>query len=583
MIKTIGILLFVHLLFCCEITGQQVFDTTLFLNSLNNTFEGSTDIDYTNGKFYLCGRFANYENGFRDSSYLAIVDRYGRIEHSHTIGNGLLERSYYGVDIHKYQDYVITLYSEVDNSIQDGFDPLLNIYNEESNYWFNVVPSIDTLNYEARASIITENHLFILGATADYFQNETNKALIAKFDLNIEEWQDTIQAIDYLLIDGNEHDHKLMEGAILSDGSILAIMHEYSPGYLAAMSLCKINQDLSLLWKKNYTDVGFNNYGHVSESYNDPQHFFISGSINTQRMISKFDFDGNIIWQKKHPIENEDFSYFRGVFEDEDGNLLGGGKLSPIYLNEPLQAFLSKFNSDGELLWDRFYPAPLNNEAYVYDMEQTLDGGYAMCGSIHFPAPRRSDIWLIKIDSLGNVDLPLGIFTELNEYWIPQGDSLLLNPVPYGGNGIYSYLNPTWSGNTVNFTQTEEFGGIFYGYEKGDYELSFSITDTLGASAQVNYIIHVYDPTSNTTAINKNQWKTYPNPASDIIHFDNNNLNQQATHIQVFDIAGREYANFKAQNQSSLDVSIWQNGVYVYHIFNGEKLLFEGRFLVWHA
>ncbi len=582
MIKTIGILLFVHLLFCCEITGQQVFDTTLFLNSLNNTFEGSTDIDYTNGKFYLCGRFANYENGFRDSSYLAIVDRYGRIEHSHTIGNGLLERSYYGVDIHKYQDYVITLYSEVDNSIQDGFDPLLNIYNEESNYWFNVVPSIDTLNYEARASIITENHLFILGATADYFQNETNKALIAKFDLNIEEWQDTIQAIDYLLIDGNEHDHKLMEGAILSDGSILAIFKEYQPNYLPANNLCRITPELELLWKRKYTEPTTSSYTDVYDSKLEEGVFYVTGHEELERTIAKIDYLGNIIWQKFYPFEYQEVSFGIGVYEDGNGNLFMGGKLTPSYLNEPLQAFLSKFNSDGELLWDRFYPAPLNNDAYVYDMEQTLDGGYAMCGSIHFPAPRRSDIWLIKIDSLGNVDLPLGIFTELNEYWIPQGDSLLLNPVPYGGNGIYSYLNPTWSGNTVNFTQTEEFGGIFYGYEKGDYELSFSITDTLGASAQVNYIIHVYDPTSNTTAINKNQWKTYPNPASDIIHFDNNNLNQQATNIQVFDVSGREYANFPTHNQNSLDVSSWQNGVYLYQVFDGEKLLFEGRFLVWH-
>ncbi|MDP3682575.1 MAG: T9SS type A sorting domain-containing protein, partial [Ignavibacteria bacterium] len=68
--------------------------------------------------------------------------------------------------------------------------------------------------------------------------------------------------------------------------------------------------------------------------------------------------------------------------------------------NDGSDLFLLKIDSQGDTLWLKSYGNPNQDEGrYV---QQTTDGGYIITGFTEFPAPRGSDIWLLKTDYKGD-------------------------------------------------------------------------------------------------------------------------------------------------------------------------------------
>ncbi len=570
------------------LSGQQVFEKALRADTLNENAEGGVSVFYEDDKFIIGGRYINRDTEIDyDSSFIATFDKYGNFLHSVKAASDSTQYSFYNMDVGVIDSFALNLYVSTNpnhGEDEDYSTPFISYLNLESYQTNEVYLKIGDIPFTPRGMLISNDVMYIRGNTEPDSLNQ-NHGIIAKFPINITEWNDTLFTEDYLLIDG-EGVFDEVSGIIgLNEEFLAIIFKEYSGGLLPANNLCIVDQALSeLIWQENYTETGVFSYQNLVESKIEEKVFYVTGHEALDRMIMKIDANQETEWQKFYPIDEVDICFGVGIFEDEYGNLFMAGEFTSQWNYEPKYAFLSKFNSEGELLWDRFYPTLGGGDGYIYDAIATPDGGFALVGTTYFPAPRRGDIWLIKTDSLGNTALPLSIFSEQNEYAITLGDSLILNPIPYGGAITEGIIEFGWQGASEYLEEgiNGEFESMFYGNDLGVYELIFSITDSVGTSANIAYTITVYDPTSNTTAINKNQWKTYPNPANETIFFENENSNLQATHIQVFDIAGREYASFNAQNQSSLDVSTWQNGVYVYHIFDGEKLLFEGRFLVWH-
>jgi len=156
-----------------------------------------------------------------------------------------------------------------------------------------------------------------------------------------------------------------------------------------------------------YTD--FNRYNQIS-GYN--------GEINKNGrldfLLAKFDFDGNLIWEKSYGggeddiintvIQISDGSYILGGLSESN---IGGDKSEVSRGNRDF--WLIKIDQQGNVIWDRTYGGSGYDE--LYDIEETSGGELFLVGtSVSNISGDKSqnnrgtngDYWIIKTDSNGN-------------------------------------------------------------------------------------------------------------------------------------------------------------------------------------
>ena len=84
----------------------------------------------------------------------------------------------------------------------------------------------------------------------------------------------------------------------------------------------------------------------------------------------------------------------------------------------------------------------------------------------------------------------------------------------------------------------------------------------------------------NTTSINEISDKgiyVYPNPTTDNIYFEFDNLNS-ATSIEIFDIHGVKLIDRLMNNNKEISINHLSQGMYFYQINNGKKV-YKGKIM----
>lgn len=144
-------------------------------------------------------------------------------------------------------------------------------------------------------------------------------------------------------------------------------------------------------------------------------------------MLTKWDADGDILWQTMHNRSSATFTQDMEVLED--GSIITTGELG-------MYAVLGKYNSAGDSLWGRRYHI-LGNRNVLYDVEPTSDGGFIATGMGTRYAPvdtgfvTNQVIWVLKTDSLGCVE-PGCHTVGVQEYLMDLQEHLRVWPNPVG-------------------------------------------------------------------------------------------------------------------------------------------------------
>lgn len=80
-----------------------------------------------------------------------------------------------------------------------------------------------------------------------------------------------------------------------------------------------------------------------------------------------------------------------------------------------------------------------------------------------------------------------------------------------------------------------------------------------------------YEMMGDVDEFNKNLVKIYPNPSSDIIHFNSPNLNLNSCNISIFDVSGKIVLETTITDDQTINTAHLQSGIYFYKlIFNNE-------------
>lgn len=184
-----------------------------------------------------------------------------------------------------------------------------------------------------------------------------------------------------------------------------------------------------------------------------------------------------ITFQKSY-IGQDDQSLFAS-HQTYDGSYIVGGndgnRSTNIY-----NVFLVKINSNGDSIWSMKYS--VNGSLWANDLKQTTDGGYIIVGKITITGTTSSNIFLLKVDSIGNVIWGKSLASSSNEFansvtqsqdggFVITGETigyLLIIKTDSNGNPIwtkvFNYAGVS-AGNCIN--TTNDGGFIITGYLYG--------------------------------------------------------------------------------------------------------------------
>lgn len=192
-------------------------------------------------------------------------------------------------------------------------------------------------------------------------------------------------------------------------------------------------------WQKSYILPGGIFYsvlqtrdgGYILTGENVPDEF---QSVNC--WVVKMDRAGRIQWQKTILGRYVESGY--AVIEKSGGGFIVAGTTSSFGRGND-DMWLVSFSSSGNILWQKTYGGRYNEEAF--GILQDPDGQFVVLGETQSYGAGNRDVWLIKVDSMGNIQWQ-------KTYGTSQEDqAAVLVPAPNGGFFIVGQVGPTGPGN----------------------------------------------------------------------------------------------------------------------------------------
>jgi len=245
--------------------------------------------------------------------------------------------------------------------------------------------------------------------------------------------------------------------------------------------LIKTDIDGNKLWDKTYGKTG-NDWGTSVQQTSDGG-YILTGSIGGD-LLFKTDNMGNLEWNVSF---DEGFSNLCFcVQQTSDGGYIVTGSLWSFNDNNS-DVLLIKTDNAGNIVWNRTFGG--TNFDHGRFVRQTTDGEYILLGYTRSYGAGKSDFWLIKTDSSGNMvwNRTFGGVDYDNGYCVQQtSDGGYILTGRGGSLGIGGSVWLIKTDNTGNKIWDRIYGGISYdtGYfVQQTSDSGFIIT---GASASFN-------------------------------------------------------------------------------------------------
>ncbi|MBM3291469.1 PKD domain-containing protein [Candidatus Bathyarchaeota archaeon] len=189
-----------------------------------------------------------------------------------------------------------------------------------------------------------------------------------------------------------------------SDGGYIIVGNTWSFGALSSdVYLIKTDIFGNLVWQQHYggnkPDYGLSVHQTSDGGYiiGGSTASFGAGDWTPDFYLLKTDYTGKLLWDKTYAGIGYDVCY--SVEETIDGGYILAGTTSN---NTTGDVYVVKTDSSGQLLWNRTYGGEKGEGANY--IQQTSDGGYIIAGNTASFGAGSVDIYLVKIDSSGNME-----------------------------------------------------------------------------------------------------------------------------------------------------------------------------------
>jgi len=304
------------------------------------------------------------------------------------------------------------------------------------------------------------------------------------------EWEKVFESDTY---DRSSELQKTIDGGFIIVGSTYS--YESSQW---DMHLIKIDYNGSKQWEKRFGGTS-DDYGYSVQQTSD-ESYIIAGSTESfgsgkfDVHIIKTDSNGNIQWEKTFGGSNNDRGY--SIQKTSDGGYIIAGQTNSFGLNWH-DVYLIKIDSNGNIQWEKLFGGDQLEEAK--SVRQTLDEGYVILGMTRSFGSDYESIYLVKTDSNGEMqwNKTFGGSNDDNGYFIQQTSDrgyMLLGTTKFEGRETDIYLIKTDSNGELQWDET--FGGSNHdhGYfiqQTLDGYMIAGSTQSFGAGESDAYLIKI--------------------------------------------------------------------------------------------
>ncbi|MCD4698497.1 MAG: T9SS type A sorting domain-containing protein [Bacteroidales bacterium] len=167
------------------------------------------------------------------------------------------------------------------------------------------------------------------------------------------------------------------------------------------------------------------------------------------------------------------------------------------------------------------------------------------------------------------------------EEMVPGSSSLFCWGLCYDtAISLSPYAIPIAAGETI----ISGFQGHYRPYNNvGQSTISYTFFDENNPNDSVMVVVHYNGLITGIDNEKKLNASVFPNPANDLLHIEIPQTNTTMFDIEILNITGALVKTIKA-NTSTMEISTRElgNGIYVYRILEGNKLISTDRFIVQH-
>jgi len=166
--------------------------------------------------------------------------------------------------------------------------------------------------------------------------------------------------------------------------------------------ILKLDTYGNVTWEKTYGRI-YNDYARSIQQTSDGGYIvagYTSSSIseNFDLLVLKLDSSGNLLWHKVYGGTGSDTA--RYIQQTTDGGYILGA-YSNSFGDKTTSLWILKLNQDGTVFWEKTYSA--SSSDILRAIQQTSDEGYIVAGKTQVSPDNNTDAWVLKLDSTGNV------------------------------------------------------------------------------------------------------------------------------------------------------------------------------------
>jgi len=367
-------------------------------------------------------------------------------------------------------------------------------------------------------------------------------------------------------------------------------------------TIVKFDYDGNIVWKKNFGGSGHDRYedavvvsdGIIAVGTSEYRSFDngdwkgVSGRIDNDAIIVKYDHNGNVLWKKSFGTNHRD--WYESVTAVSDGVVAVGHKYN--YIGYTYNgAIIVKYDNAGNLLWDKVL-----DDCKYYSVTTTSDGVIAVGAA-------GNNAIMVKYDNNGNV-LWKKNFQGSYEYVTAVDDGIIVSGYAYVENfgdwaGFVGHgaqdailVKYDFDGNII---WKKHFGGKGYDIYHSAIAVSDAIIaigesyDLLGSGSSFGNgdlegvagkgagdAIIVKYTTSGTGIMDVSKMpnlRIYPNPAQEIVFVECESISA----IKLYDMLGKEVLSQSATGNAEINISHLPQGIYNVVLLSDNENVVAGK------
>ena len=191
-----------------------------------------------------------------------------------------------------------------------------------------------------------------------------------------------------------------------SDGGYIVAGWTRSFGAGFDIWILKLDKDGNVEWEKTYGGPGFEESDFILETpdggYIVGEETFSFGAGRRDAWLFKLDVNGNIEWQKTYGGPR--FDELSSIQLTPDGGYVLAGETQSFGIGSESNienVWVVKLDVSGNVEWQRTYGGSGRDEAE--SIQLTSDGGYIVAAYTESFGAGGRDVWILKLDSEGNV------------------------------------------------------------------------------------------------------------------------------------------------------------------------------------